>query len=287
MHLGGGTGQALNSLANQIDNDSIFAFNFANTLEQLGHLELRREPDGSVISWEVSPTCLAETSKGEWLLVGYWPPHLLEQIEGLVATVSGQITLVGSAAQPTIVKVSGLTKEQLTHAQIGEVVPLAGMSMLKGLPLLSSVGAALPRKEMPGFNKAEFFDVKTASWQETNDVSRPGSFRLKRDFRSEYIFRNENDVNQGTAAKGTPYLVKYLGAQVLKTSLVSYKKESKELLVPFGVELPGLYGRAMVLMSGNTPESVKFKGENGSRNCRKYNEVEESAANLLQTLLLS
>ncbi len=287
MHLGGGTGQALNSLANQIDNDSIFAFNFANTLEQLGHLELKREPDGSVTSWEVSPTCLAETSKGEWLLVGYWPPHLLEQIKDLVAKVSGQITLVGSDAQPTIVKVSGLTKEQLTDAQIGEVVPLAGMSMLKGLPLLSSVGAALPRKVMPGFNKAEFFDVKTASWQETNDVSRPGSFRLKRDFRSEYIFRNENDVNQGTAAKGTPYLVKYLGAQVLKTSLVSYKKESKELLVPFGVELPGLYGRAMVLMSGSTPESVKFKGENGSRNCRKYNEVEESAAKLLQTLLLS
>jgi hypothetical protein len=287
MHLGGGTGQALNSLATQIDNDSIFAFNFANTLEQLGHLELKREADGTVTSWEVSPTCLAETSTGEWLLVGYWPPHLLEQIEDLVSRTGGHITLKESAAQPTIVKVTGLTEEQLTQAQVGEVVKSAGMNMLKGLPRLSSVGAALPRKEMPGFNKAEFFDVKTASWQETREVSRPGSFRLKRDFRSEYIFRSGNDVDQGTAATGTPYLVKYLGAQVLKTSLVSYNSESKELLVPFGVELPGLYGRALVLMSGYAPESGKFKSKNGSRNCRKYNEVEESAAKLLQTLLLS
>jgi hypothetical protein len=287
MHLGGGTGQALNSLATQIDDDSIFAFNFANTLEQLGHLELKREADGSVVSWEVSPTCLAETTNGEWLLVGYWPPHLLEQIEDLVAKVGGQITLVESDFQPTSIKVSGLSRDQLTQAQVGEVVPLAGINMLKGLPHLSSVGAALPRKEMPGFNRAEFFDVKTASWQETKEVSRTGSFRLKRDFRSEYIFRSDYDLDQGTAAAGTPYLVKYLGAQALKTSLVSYNKESKELLVPFGVELPGLYGRAIVLMSGNAPESVKLKSENGSRNCRKYNEVEESAANLLQTLLLS
>lgn len=287
MHLGGGNGQALNSLASQIDDDSIFAFNFANTLEQLAHLELRREADGSVTSWEVSPTCLAETSKGEWLLVGYWPPHLREQIEDLVAKVGGQITRVESVVQPTIVKVSGINKEQLTQAQVGEVVPLAGKNMLKGLPRLTSVGAALPRKEMPGFNKAEFFDVRTASWQETKDISRPGAFRLKRDFRSEYVFRSDDDVDQDTAAVGTPYLVKYLGAQVAKNSLVAYNNDSKELFVPFGVELPGLYGRAIVLMSGQAPERVKLKSENGSRNCRKYNEVEESAANLLQTLLLS
>jgi hypothetical protein len=56
--------------------------------------------------------------------------------------------------------------------------------------------------------------------------------------------------------------------------------------LPQGSELPGLYGRAVVAMSGQPPETKKVSLKDGpKRKCLLYSGVEQSSADLLVTLL--
>jgi len=286
MHLGGGSGSVMTSLAVQIDNDPLFVFNFANVLEQLGYVELQRDSDGSVKSWEISPTCLVGTRNGEWQLVGHWPPNLIEHLRQEIIGLGGVLNRHKEDHQPTRIVIQGVAQDVLEELEIGKVVDLAGSKMLTALPRISKLAQALPRQNMLGFTRAECFNVDTANWEETDYVDRPGAFRLKRDFRSLYVFRSQLDVENQTAVFSTPYLVKYLAAQLESIPLIHYDEESKVLLVPFGVELPGLYARAIALLSGRRPLDSRIRVGKNTRNCRSYFNVEKQDAQLLQTLLM-
>jgi len=158
--------------------------------------------------------------------------------------------------------------------------------MLSVLPRLSSIADALTRTPMPGFQTAERFDVPSASWTETGDPYVPGSYRLRRGFETIYIYRSEDDVKAGSAAIAPVHLAKHLAANAIGETIVSYSEKLETILLPQGSELPGLYGRAIVAMSGRPPEIKRVSLANGpKRKCLLYGGVEQSSADLLVTLL--
>ncbi len=292
MHLGGGPISSLESIATQLEGSSLFVDNFIRTLEALGHIAVERDDFFRANRWEISPSCIAQTSDGRYRFAGFWPP---DTVRGVVEQASERGAVIKTETGedgPSRQIISDLGDDdaiELSEAESGiTVVASAGEQMLQALPRLSSVGTRLPRTPMPGFQSAERFDVQTASWMETGDLYNPGAYRLRRGFESVYIYRAEHDVAAGTAAVAPVHLVKHLAANGVGKTLAIYQKNTKTVLLPQGSDLPGLYGRAVVAMSGRPPATKKLSLKDGpKRRCLLYEEIDQPCADLLATLLIT
>jgi hypothetical protein len=290
MHLGGGSINSLESIALQLEGSSLFVDNFIRTLEALGHIAVERDEYFRPARWEISPSCMAQTSDGSYRLSGFWPPEFVDRVTKQAAEYEAELTIDEGEDGLSTYAISAIDDNDATNLNTVEssitVVPQAGLLMLQALPRLSCVGKALTRTPMPGFQSAERFDVPTASWVATGDPYAPGAYRLRRGFESIYIYRAESDVAEGTSAVAPVHLVKHLAANDIGKTLVSYQKKIESILLPQGSDLPGLYGRAVVAMSGRPPATKKFSLKDGpKRKCLLYENVERDSADLLATLL--
>ncbi|PPJ04101.1 hypothetical protein C5E51_26230 [Nocardia nova] len=288
MHLGGGPISSLESIALQLEGSSLFVDNFIRSLEALGHIAIERDALWRAVRWEISPSCLAETTGGSYRFTGFWPSAFVEGVVERAGKYDARVSVDKEAGGPSTCAVSDLGNAAnaiVVDSDISIVVQ-SGARMLEVLPRLSAVGEALPRTPMPGFQSAERFDVWSASWVITGDPFAPGAYRLRRGFETTYLFRAAADVVAKTAAIAPVHLVKHLAANDIGTTLVSYHKKIETVLLPQGSDLPGLYGRAVVAMSGRLPATKKLSlRDKPARRCLAYTDVDRDSADLLVTLL--
>jgi hypothetical protein len=291
MHLGGGSISSLESIALQLEGSSLFVDNFVRRLEALGHIAVERDPDNGwrPTRWEISPTCLAQNSDSAYTLTGFWPPRLREEISKKASELGGQVVSRSAADGPTIIRVTDVNVENVPLLKDDDdsvsIADDAGLRILQTLPRLSAVAEALPRTVMLGFQSAERFDVASAAWCPSGDLASPGAYRLRRGFETKYIYRSRAHVESGTAAVAPVRLCKHLAANTRGKSLASYVVRSRIVVIPQGCELPGLYSRAVVAMSGCLPTRKQVTMKDLRRTCLIYHDVERDAADLLFTLL--
>nr|WP_046283352.1 hypothetical protein [Mycobacterium sp. UM_NZ2] len=287
-HLGGGPIASLIQIALQLEGTALFAENFRRALETLGHIAVERDDRWRPTRWEISPQCLAQASDGEYRFTGFWTSDNIKGIVYIAAGCGGQFVQHRSPDAPSEYGVTGVSQDDAANLVEEDsdvtVVDDAGKRMLRALPRLSEVGAALPRTSMPGFESAEQFDVSSASWVPTGNPYAAGAYRLRRGFETLYVFRSAGDVESSTAALVPPYLAKHLVANMAGTTLVSYQSDTQTVLVPLGCDLPGLYGRATVAMSGALPKLNELSFNEIRRACLAYHDVDREAADLLVTL---
>lgn len=298
MHLGGGPITSLQSVAMQLEGSALFVDNFIRGLQALGHIAIERDHLWRPTRWEVSPSCLAEGPEGTWRFAGFWPPPLVQQAAAQSGRYGGRFIQRKVNEGPSTYSLADLSLEAIEKVtdlngdgEIDDfeanvnVVDDAGTRMLNILPRLSEVAASLERGSMPGFDSAERFDVPSASWTATGDTHAPGAYRLRRGFETLHAFRTVSDVNSGTAALAPVHVVKHLAANMFSQCLLGYLAPSKTVFVPLGSDLPGLYARAIVAMSGQLPERKGLKLHGKMRACLAYPMVDQDAADLLATLL--
>ena len=290
MHLGGGTMSSLQSIALQLEGSLVFVDTFVKTLESLGHIAVERDDQFRVTRWEISPSCIAETTTASYRFAGFWPQAFVDGVSEQVDKLEANLAVDTERDGPSTYEISNVDRVDALTLNAAEpsiaIVTDAGALMMRALPRLSTVGEALPRISMPGYQSAERFDMSTASWVATGDPFVPGAYRLRRGFESMYVFRSEDDVSAKTAALAPVHLVKHLAANDAKKTLVAYQKKSDTIFVPRGSDLPGLYGRALVAMSGHAPSGGKVSLNDGpKRHCVLYKNVERESADLLVTLL--
>lgn len=291
MHLGGGPISTLESIALQLEGSSLFVDNFVRRLEALGHIAVERNPDDGwrPMRWNISPSCLAQSSDGAYRLVGFWPPKLRNRFLKRVSESDGQLMTAPPVGCPTRISIAGVALEdvELLSADDAEVsiIDAAGSRILQALPRLSAVAQGLPRIPMPGFQSAERFDLGTAAWCPTGDPFTPGAYRLRRGFETKYICRSEADVEADVAALAPVYLCKHLAANMQGKTLASYNAQRRSVILPQGCNLPILYGRALVAISGSLPVPTELEVKSPKRVCIAYHNVDGDAADLLFTLL--
>ncbi len=288
-HLGGGNIASLNQIALQLEGTALFAENFRRSLETLGHIAVERDERWRPTRWEISPPCLAETAKSEYRLTGFWVPDDIRNVVEQASGYGGQLDCRPSAEAPTENFVIGVSPEDLPSLIEAKgdaaVVPDAGTQILRALPRLSEVAEALPRAGLPGFEAAERFDVSSASWMPTGDTHVEGAYRLRRGFERFYLFRSAGDLESSTAAFAPPSVVKHLAANLIGASMVGYEGDKRIVLVPLGCDIPGLYGRAAVAMSGALPQKKKLLLNKLQRASLVYENIDRCFADLLVTLL--
>jgi hypothetical protein len=256
MHTGGGSWSQLERIALQLQPTALFVDQFARALEALGHIDVRRSSETlQPRSWEVTPTAIAQTEDGS-LFSGYWPDALYHRVAMAVWEVGGEVMKQEQDEGPVSYFAAADT-ETIRQAvkSVAVDVAVTGLAwehLASSLLPLSQVVDALPRSDASVSGVIKWFSPWQNEWIEAGDVAAVGGYRVTRFATLDFI-RTKSDVSRGTIAHSTVQLSKHIAALLLKRPMVSYDAGVRELAVPLGADLPGLYGRAVVAASGMLP----------------------------------
>lgn len=255
-YAGGGPISSLERIARQIDPSRVFINEFMSTLESLGHIEVRRSPETlDAQAWEVCPTTFVDVGQ-QRAMTGFWSHALIAEVEAVAERNGHAVRPVPVESGPTLWGASAGNADLFEWLDIGEVLlpGRAGLRLSQVLPRLSEVVARLPRRRAAAHLEAQWFDPARASWVDVVGLDGPGAYRVGR-YTTTYFLRTESDVASDTIALGDVYLVKHASASMLlKRALSAYTPGTRELAVPLGANLPGMYQRAVVLDSGRAPQ---------------------------------
>lgn len=258
-YLGGGPFSLLERLVLQVEGSALAVDQIVRTLEVLGHVEVERDPRTlAPVSWEVTPSALAETSDGRWSLIGFWPSGLTSELQALVQDVGGDLVVSSPEAGPDCWFVqlpAGVALPSVDELGVA-VVPEAAERLAEQLVPLSTVVAALPRRSADLVGDVTVFSPPGAAWVPSASLSAPGAYRVRK-WQTVDLVRTPDDVERGTAAVSTVQLSKHVAALGAGRPLLAYDPGTRELTVPLGADLPGLYGRAAVLGSGMPPVAIR------------------------------
>lgn len=257
--LGAGTRKDFSVLARQLEDSALFERQLLMSLEALAFIEVERDESMEPVAWESVYQGIAGTDNGEWLLTGPWSDHLVQEMTELVENAGG-VSQVNDAASVGVVHFTDIEHGALTdvleeYIDADHVTPYSGRKLAQTVPPMSQIVQELPRTTFPFAQTYEYFHVERAQWVESEFAQIPGLYRLSRINGSGYYVRTQNDIAGGTGAKVWAELGKHLAANILRRPLLSYDPKSRQLQVPLGAELPGLYGRAAVLASGKLPDA--------------------------------
>lgn len=241
---GGGRWAQFERLTSFVEPTALFTDQAARSLESLAHVDIRRDPRNlKMIGWEVSPSTLVPNTNG-FYMAGYWPNGLSDS---LMEAGDGAEWLENELG-PSSWFANTVPQEWGEYVEVN-----AALRLLTKLPTLSQVMAALPRTDADHAARAEWFDVRGARWVPVENLQQQGGYRLSR-FTKVDAVRTPSDLESGTQALSTVQLSKHIAAYLAGTQpLLSYDADSGTLVVPRGADLPGLYGRAVVLNSGRAP----------------------------------
>jgi hypothetical protein len=266
----------------QLEDSALSVHEALIELECTGQVDVARDPNSlRVTHWQVAARQLVQTSADGWAVVGAWGRSARQRLEGNVIDLGGQVVREkGTWFSPMLVRGLPESDVNLLADDVGaRLAPDAGRALLKSLRPLSEVCQDLGRFAAQGIFDLEWFVLHESAWRPVQVMSQAGAFRTTSGFVTTYFLRQLKDIEDGTAARVTAAVAKH--AASMPRPLLGYDAASQQLLVPLGAELPGLYGRAMSLMSGTPPARVTF---GGTVPCLAYKGIALQDALLLKAL---
>ncbi|MGP5124263.1 hypothetical protein ACTXJU_15475 [Glutamicibacter ardleyensis] len=257
IYLGEGSRKDFSTLARQLEDSALFERQLLMSLEALAFIEVERDQDLEIISWESAYQCIAGLEDDTWLMVGPWSEGLVEEVKEEIENFGGKVNMLESGPVD-ILRIAGMSREVLVTAvedyvDEGRITHRSARKLAETLPPLSKLIDDLSRVQFPFAPVYEYFLLERAEWVESEIANIPGLYRLPRVFGSGYYLRTTADIEKGTGARVWAELGKHLAANILDRPLIAYDANSQQLRVPLGAELPGLYGRVAVTSSGELP----------------------------------
>jgi len=285
VHLQGGSVGAFERLTSQIESTSLYTSEMLRTLETVGLVDVCRGPDHRAERWQVRPPSLAQTSGGDFRLVGGWSPSLRTRLASAVESEGHRLGRhpdqdlgwTYSVRQQTLIEARQAV--DATGAGDWTVVENAAVRLLDQLPRLSEVKASLHRTPLPSYRRATKFHPSSASWAGTPGIAGPGAYRLEQDFSILDVYVDEEGSRERSCLRVDVRLSKHLAALETGQSLTAYLPNTETFLVAQGADLPGLYGRVLHLCNGEMPQSVP------KRRALVHTDIPASVAHRLATLL--
>lgn len=254
-HVGQGSYRDLERIAGQIEGSGLYADTFLRMQEVLGHIDVRRDEYLQVSDWAVNAPTIAPVGSGGCVLVGAHSQAMLASLRKLFgADFVTDCNDRGALRVSIAVQVGALDSVVDEIGSLGIEVRASSPArdIAETLPALSAVEAGLKRISIPECRTLEKWDTESAAWTPTQSLSLVGAYRLK-SFAPLYLVRSPRDIENETGGVGTAQLVKHIANAWAHDPLIGYHGKSGSVVVPLGADLPGLYGRALVLCSGFAP----------------------------------
>ncbi|MSX25628.1 MAG: hypothetical protein F2781_00585 [Actinobacteria bacterium] len=279
MHVGGGSGLALEMLASAIDPGALFKYQFALELDQLALIDCRLDEFFQIRSWEVAPTSFA--SCGDHIVItGFCSKSLLESIRN--SLTEGKIISFEEIESFTLPRIIGAKQSDIAVISNKMNIPYLRepvLEMLSILPPIAELVESLPKRAVPGFESISQFEPASNSWVETSNIDEVGGYRIQGEYRNRYVTRTAQDLRNNSVSFVSAELAKHFQAAELGIALLAFDYANKKLIVPLGATLPGLYGRSAVLASGKLPE------RDSTGKLLIYNNINSQTARLLAAKL--
>ena len=287
-HIGFGPYSSLQQVAMQLEPSAMFVDVFTRGIEAFGHLEVERDPATLRPSaWSITPPRIIGLPDGRCVLTGHRSERLSVAVEDVLYELG--IDFEKTAMDWTIERFRIDTEDLLQMRSISDalnealdlsipVLPDAAINLANSLAPLSRVRDALPATSALRGREIERWNVGTARFEECEDASLKGAYRIE-NFGRSYVYRRTEDIGAMTAVLGDARLVKHIAALEAGVPLAGYDAEHDVLYVPLGADLPGLYGRAAIWAIGRLPT------ENQDENILEYHNVNPELAGTLMHLL--
>jgi hypothetical protein len=254
MHVGGGSGLALEMLASAIDSGALFKYQFAMELDQLALIDCRLDEFFQIRSWEVTPTSFV--SCGSYVVItGFASKNLMGSIQN--SLTDGKLFGFDDVDTFTLPRIVGAKEFEIDSIAKKMNIPYLRepvLDMLSILPPITELAHSLPKRAVPSFESLSKFEPVSNSWVETLDFDQVGGYRVRGEYRNRYVVRTANDLKSNSVSFVSAEIAKHFQSAVLGRALFAYDYANSKLIVPLGATLPGLYGRAAVLASGKLPE---------------------------------
>lgn len=277
MALGGGDVNQLRRLTRQFDPSARFLHEFIDTLQSVGHIEVERDPFSTeIIAWETAPTTIVECGDHR-RLSGHWTSSLLAEIR----RAGIQVRLTPQVTAPSVRTTTSPADDILEHVPDAHLVCRPDLTLARSLPVLSEVLHALPSADLPDVLTFERYSPARDSWSPISTAVEQGAYRTTAYRRDYYVLV---DSAEGRGRRVSAAMAKHAAALLSEEprTLIAYSPKDRELIVPLGAPVPGLYGRALGLASGHARKR-RDVGQLGS--FEVYPEIPAELASTVQRLL--
>jgi hypothetical protein len=257
--LGSGSWGKLQSLIDNVGDDSVMPRSVAQDLFLLGFIDIElRTGSNTIKSWCVPSPSLVFNAPDEAFLTGFRSQRLLDDIEQAVEQAGGCFERQSRDDRPSKVVISGLDANVATqalsavrdpHGRAVTVNEDAASCLVRACAALSPVDAVMAPVSIGRPDNLEWFDARKAQWEKASIARKAGAYRWNEGLQY-YAYRNTN----GDSWSGPYQLVKLLAARNEGVHLHGYDVSNKCFLASLGSDVPGLLGRALVSCTGNLPK---------------------------------
>jgi hypothetical protein len=235
-------------------------------LEQMSIIEVTRDLSGNPELWTLVDTQIVISGNpkvGNFL--GFW----CEEDKDSLRNVNGvEINFDSPACKFS----SSEEVESLESALMNfKVEATSAYQLLELLPDFSFVRNNIDFKPLVGFEKIEIFDVHKGFWRKADELS-AGAVRLTTQYGLRYFFITEESLSEVMGIPCSATVAKYLAANELGISLLTLDSTGR-LFAPRGSSVPGIYGRVLLLASGQVPREVDIVVGGNSKTVLEYENV--------------
>lgn len=278
----------LASIVGQVGGGSIGVDRIVRSLGALGHVDVQLDLRCRPKNWSIGPAVAVATSDVRAHLAGFRSTSMVSAITRRVEEAGGYVSFLNSTNSPRTVELNVPAGTKFEDVLNGVVDPVTGTNilvqrdatrvLLRSLPSITAVSEACPWIPRPSSRKLNKWNGAHGRWEQASSDLEAGAYQ---NIGNGYVYTfHKNNINLGDELQsGTASTVKHQESLRAGVPLFFYSSEARVLCLKLGAELPGLYGRAVVALSGRAPDEDEFNS------LVKYHDVDEPTARDVHRLL--
>ena len=253
-----GSWNAFRRLINHSEEERYKPHEALRTLRSLAYIDVEvNARNASPRRWSLSPTALVVLpSRRSAVVTGHRTPELIDRLLEAAGAGNAQIDKSSPPGRPTRFCVEAEHPGLLQNIADAVGVPLifdAPRRILERMPTIQQILASQPELLVPDGCTFERFTRANNRWmkQETSSERLAGSYLI----RFPTGERRYAVWAEGVWRECGNATAKYAGAAAVGEHIMAYDEDRKELTCLFGARPPGLFERALILCSGELPQT--------------------------------
>jgi hypothetical protein len=270
-----GTYREIREIAASLEIDHFETRRLIRWLEARGSIEIQNHFADDA-QWSVNPSMLVEQTDGSLRIEGWFSDKLLIELREIIGTENVEHLRGRDLGESIILRPQSESDlKRLIESIEARVVEKSADSIAGVLQPVDRLLLNRQLEFLPHGARLEKFSVSTARWQKVDDgqIRGFGAYRMTGSFSTGVYFVPLDGVDARKGFRLDSISAKYLAAHVEGRPLVAYAESKQRLYVPFGMELPGLFGRLASQGTGMPPKVTKRKTSAGSGAVLSYDNV--------------
>ena len=256
--IGAGSWNAFRRLIDHSDEERYKPHEALRTLRALGYLDVEVDQRSAAPRrWSLSPPALlALPARKSAIVTGRRTPELIERLSAAASAEAADMVQSAADGRPSRILVdaehSGVLQNIANAAGIPLIFDLP-RRILERMPTIHEILLAQSELFVPDECTFRRFDRASNSWRRTDalDGRLAGGYQIR--FPTG---KQRNAVwTDGVWRETGSATAKYAGAAAVGEHIMSYDEERQELTCLLGARPPGLFERALILCSGELPQT--------------------------------